>query len=50
MAYYDYEVVGDAVPNADLAHDYGFFVGNHPYDITAELTNLREVLVNAFGG
>jgi CDP-6-deoxy-D-xylo-4-hexulose-3-dehydrase len=44
IRFYDYDVVGGAVPNADLAHDHGFFVGNHPYDLSAQITRLREVL------
>lgn len=47
LRYYDYEVVGGAVPNADLAHDRGFFVGNHPFDLTPQLTRLRDVLDEA---
>ena len=47
IKYYDYEVVGGATPNADLAHDYGFFVGNHPFDLTPQITRLREVLDRA---
>ncbi|OAN54981.1 DegT/DnrJ/EryC1/StrS family aminotransferase [Magnetospirillum moscoviense] len=44
LRFYDYDVVGGAVPNADLAHDYGFFVGNHAFDLTPQITRLREVL------
>jgi CDP-6-deoxy-D-xylo-4-hexulose-3-dehydrase len=44
--FFDYEIVGD-LANADIAHDHGFFVGNHPRDLTAELTRLREVLNHA---
>lgn len=44
IKHYDYEVVGGAVPNADTAHDHGFFVGNHPFDVTLQITRLREVL------
>ena len=32
---------------ADIIHDRGFFVGNHPRDLRAELTLLREVLDEA---
>ncbi|RAU21892.1 pyridoxamine 5-phosphate oxidase [Paramagnetospirillum kuznetsovii] len=49
IKHYDYEVVGGAVPNADLAHDHGFFVGNHPFDLTEQITRLREVLDKACG-
>jgi CDP-6-deoxy-D-xylo-4-hexulose-3-dehydrase len=45
MKYYDYEIVGD-VKNADIAHDHGFFVGNHPHDLTPQLERLRNVLHN----
>jgi len=44
--YFDFDVVGD-VRNADTAHDHGFFVGNHPRDLTAEITLLRKVLDEA---
>jgi CDP-6-deoxy-D-xylo-4-hexulose-3-dehydrase len=47
IKYYDYEIVGGATPNADMAHDYGFFVGNHPFDLTPQITRLREVLDRA---
>jgi len=47
IRHYDYDVVGGAVPNADTAHDYGFFVGNHPFDIRPQITRLREVLDSA---
>lgn len=45
MKYYDYDIVGD-VKNADIAHDHGFFVGNHPKDITPQLERLHSVLHN----
>jgi CDP-4-dehydro-6-deoxyglucose reductase, E1 len=43
IKYFDYETVGEIV-NANIAHDRGFFVGNHPRDLTAEIHRLREVL------
>ena len=46
IRYYDYETVGDIV-NANTIHDRGFFVGNHPYDLTPQLLRLREVLDEA---
>ncbi len=46
IRYYDYEIVGD-VANADIAHDFGFFVGNHPRDLTAQIERLYEVLDRA---
>jgi CDP-4-dehydro-6-deoxyglucose reductase, E1 len=47
IRYYDYDVVDGGVPNADLVHDRGFFVGNSPQDLTPQLTRLREVLDRA---
>ncbi|MEW5982061.1 MAG: DegT/DnrJ/EryC1/StrS family aminotransferase [Acidobacteriota bacterium] len=43
IRYFDYDTVG-ALTNANLAHDHGFFVGNHPRDLTVEIARLREVL------
>jgi CDP-6-deoxy-D-xylo-4-hexulose-3-dehydrase len=44
MKHYDYTIVGNGVPNADIAHDFGFFVGNHPFDLAPQIERLREVL------
>ncbi len=46
VRYFDYETVGDIV-NANIAHDCGLFVGNHPRDLTEEITMLRSVLDRA---
>ncbi len=46
LKYYDYDTVGDIV-HANMAHDFGFFVGNHPIDLTAQIIRLREVLDEA---
>lgn len=46
IRHYDYETVDD-LPNACLAHDQGFFVGNHPFDLTPQIERLREVLDHA---
>jgi CDP-6-deoxy-D-xylo-4-hexulose-3-dehydrase len=43
VRYFDYDCVGE-IRNADIVHDRGFFVGNHPYDLTPQITRLREVL------
>jgi len=43
MRYFDYDIVGD-VKNANIAHDFGFFVGNHPFDLSPQLHKLRAVL------
>lgn len=47
IKYYDYDIVDGAVPNADLAHDRGFFVGNFPCDLTPQLNQFRKVLDRA---
>jgi CDP-6-deoxy-D-xylo-4-hexulose-3-dehydrase len=43
IKYFDYDTVGEIV-NANIAHDRGFFVGNHPRDLTPQIQRLREVL------
>lgn len=43
IKYYDYEIIGD-LKNAMTAHDRGFFVGNHPFDLREQLTKLHQVL------
>jgi CDP-6-deoxy-D-xylo-4-hexulose-3-dehydrase len=44
--YADYTTVGE-MKNADIAHDQGFFVGNHIYDLSDQLQQFREVLDKA---
>jgi CDP-6-deoxy-D-xylo-4-hexulose-3-dehydrase len=46
IRFFDYDTVGQIV-NAHVAHDRGFFVGNFPRDLTAELAYLRRVLDGA---
>lgn len=43
IKFFNYDTVGEIV-NANIAHDHGFFVGNHPRDLTAEIHRLRQVL------
>lgn len=43
IEFFDYDIVGN-IDNATMAHTRGFFVGNHPRDIRAELNHLRAVL------
>jgi CDP-4-dehydro-6-deoxyglucose reductase, E1 len=43
IRYYDYDTVGE-IKNAFIAHDRGFFVGNHPFDLTTEIEHLHSVL------
>jgi CDP-6-deoxy-D-xylo-4-hexulose-3-dehydrase len=44
IRYFDYEVVDGAVPNADMAHERGFFVGNSTEDLEEQVRHLRRVL------
>jgi CDP-6-deoxy-D-xylo-4-hexulose-3-dehydrase len=46
IKYYDHETVGE-LPNANYAHDHGFFVGNHPFDLTPQIERLKNVLDGA---
>jgi CDP-6-deoxy-D-xylo-4-hexulose-3-dehydrase len=49
IQYYDYDIVDGGTPNAELAHDRGFFVGNYPQDLSAQIRYLRDVLDRACG-
>ena len=42
VKYFDYSATKSE--NADIAHDYGFFVGNHPVDIRDNINYLHETL------
>ena len=46
IRHYDYSCFG-AMTNADCVHDFGFFVGNHPFDLTPQIETLRRVLDRA---
>ena len=46
IRYFDYQIAGEIL-QANIAHDHGFFVGNHPRDLTEEITVLRRVLDGA---
>jgi CDP-6-deoxy-D-xylo-4-hexulose-3-dehydrase len=48
IRFFDYDTVGEIV-NANIAHDRGFFVGNHPRDLKTEIERLRDVLDEAAG-
>ncbi len=37
IEYFDYDVVG-GLANADIVHDRGFFVGNHPFDLGEQIS------------
>jgi len=43
IKYFDYDCVGE-IKNANVVHDRGFFVGNHPQDLAPQIERLREVL------
>jgi CDP-6-deoxy-D-xylo-4-hexulose-3-dehydrase len=43
IKYYDHTLVGE-MRNGDIAHDRGFFVGNHPQDLSRELELLKKTL------
>lgn len=43
IKYFDYDCVGEIV-NANIAHDRGFFVGNHPVDLAPQLETLHKAL------
>jgi CDP-6-deoxy-D-xylo-4-hexulose-3-dehydrase len=47
IKYFDYQVHRGATPNADIAHDSGFFVGNHPFNLSGEIERLHHVLNKA---
>lgn len=44
----DYDLVAP-LTQADIAHDRGFFVGNHPRDLGPQIDRLHEVLTRAAG-
>ena len=48
VRYYDYEIAGE-IRNAAIAHDCGFFVGNHPFDLGPQLERLHDVLDRTCG-
>jgi CDP-6-deoxy-D-xylo-4-hexulose-3-dehydrase len=43
IRFFDYDTVGNIV-NANIAHDHGFFVGNHPADLAPQISRFRDVL------
>ena len=47
IKFYDYETVGQ-LENANLVHDNGFFIGNHPFDLTTEIEAAYQTLDKAF--
>ena len=43
IRHFDHDCVGD-LGNANMAHDRGFFVGNHAFDLGDRIERLRDVL------
>jgi len=43
LKFYDYSCVGD-IANANYVHDQGFFVGNHPLDLSPQIEKLHAIL------
>ena len=43
IKYFDYEIAG-GLKNSDLVDNNGFFVGNHHYDLTAEIDRLFDAI------
>ena len=43
VKYFDYEISGD-LKNADYVDQYGFFIGNHQFDIKDKIDYLKEIL------
>ncbi|WP_206484759.1 DegT/DnrJ/EryC1/StrS family aminotransferase [Thalassotalea sp. G2M2-11] len=43
IKYFNWSSVGE-MTNADYAHDYGFFIGNHPVDLAEQLNTLHQIL------
>jgi len=48
IKYFDYDTVGE-IRNANIAHDNGFFVGNHPRDIRPQIDRLHKALSTCGG-
>ena len=46
IRYFDFETVG-LLPAANIVHDFGFFVGNHPFSLDEQICRLYQVLDEA---
>jgi CDP-6-deoxy-D-xylo-4-hexulose-3-dehydrase len=46
IVHYDYDLVGP-MTNADIVHDYGFFIGNHPFDLSDQIRRAYDILDRA---
>jgi CDP-4-dehydro-6-deoxyglucose reductase, E1 len=47
IKHFDYEIVGN-IDNANMVHDYGLFLGNHPFDLTDEIIEAFNIMDAAF--
>ena len=47
IKHFDYEIVGN-IDNANIVHDYGLFLGNHPFDLNDEITEAFNIMDAAF--
>lgn len=36
--------------NANMAHEFGFFIGNHPFNLTPQIERVHAVLDETCGG
>ena len=43
IQYFDYEIVGE-ITNGNITHDNGFFVGNHPFDLTSQIERFHAIM------
>ncbi|MCC0674228.1 DegT/DnrJ/EryC1/StrS family aminotransferase [Clostridioides sp. ES-S-0145-01] len=43
IKYFDYEIEGK-LPNANKLHEYGFFIGNHHYNVKKQLDNIYKII------
>jgi CDP-6-deoxy-D-xylo-4-hexulose-3-dehydrase len=43
IRYFDYELHGE-MANGNIAHDQGFFIGNHPSDLTKEIDRFHAIM------
>ena len=46
IQYFDYEIVGE-MTNGNITHDNGFFVGNHPFDLTSQIERFHAIMDTA---
>ena len=43
IKHFEYELVGE-MTNGNIAHDKGFFVGNHPVDLSPQIDKFRKIM------